>query len=104
YVRPGTRRDLLSFPTRRSSDLETARGGLLRAGLGYSGPDVSCCLNVSADHLGLRGVHTLEQLAEVKRIPIEVTRDTVVLNADDRSEEHTSELQSRENLVCRLLL
>ena len=63
--------------------LETARGGLLRAGLGYRHPNVACCLNVAADHLGLGGVHTLEQLAEVKRIPIEVARDTVVLNADD---------------------
>ena len=63
--------------------LETARGGLLRAGMGYSGPDVACCLNVAADHLGLRGVDTLEQLAAVKRIPIEAARDAVVLNADD---------------------
>jgi cyanophycin synthetase len=46
-----------------------------------------------SDHLGLGGVDTLEQLAEVKRIPIEVARDTVVLNADDplclRMAEHT---------------
>ena len=63
--------------------LETARGGLLRSGLGYSRPNVACCLNVAADHLGLRGVDTLEQLAEVKRIPIEAATDAVVLNADD---------------------
>ena len=63
--------------------LETARGGLLRAGMGYSGPDVACCINVDADHLGLRGVDTLAQLAQVKRIPIEAARDAVVLNADD---------------------
>ncbi len=63
--------------------LETARGGMLRAGMGYSGPDVACCLNVAADHLGLRGVDTLEQLAAVKRIPIEAAKDAVVLNADD---------------------
>ncbi len=63
--------------------LETARGGLLRAGLGYKAPDVACCLNVAADHLGLKGIDTLEQLAEVKRIPIEAATDAVVLNADD---------------------
>jgi cyanophycin synthetase len=63
--------------------LETARGGLLKRGLGYESCDVAACLNISADHLGLRGIDTLEQLAEVKRIVVEVARDTVVLNADD---------------------
>ena len=63
--------------------METARGGLLRAGLGYRKCDVACCLNVTEDHLGLRGIDTLEQLAEVKRIPIEIATDAVVLNADD---------------------
>jgi cyanophycin synthetase len=74
---------VLRDPTVTVAVLETARGGLLRAGLGYPAPDVACCLNVAADHLGLRGVHTLEQLAEVKRIPIEVASEAVVLNADD---------------------
>lgn len=64
--------------------LETARGGLLRAGMGYRNCNVSAVLNVTADHLGSRGVTTLEQLAEVKRIIVEVTRDCAVLNADDR--------------------
>ena len=63
--------------------LETARGGLLRSGLGYRRCDVSACLNVSSDHLGLKGIDTLEQLAELKRIVVEVARDTAVLNADD---------------------
>jgi len=63
--------------------METARGGLLRAGLGYRSCDVACCLNVTEDHLGLRGIDTLDQLAEVKRIPIEIATDAVVLNADD---------------------
>ncbi len=63
--------------------METARGGLLRSGLGYRRCDVSACLNVSADHLGLKGIDTLEQLAEIKRIVVEVARDTAVLNADD---------------------
>jgi cyanophycin synthetase len=63
--------------------LETARGGMLRAGLGYRRPNVACCLNVAADHLGQRGINTLDQLADVKRIPIDVASDTAVLNADD---------------------
>ena len=80
---PIAARMVLSDPAVEVAVLETARGGLLRAGMGYRNCDVSCCLNVAADHLGLRGIDTLEQLAEVKRIPIEVTTDTVVLNADD---------------------
>lgn len=63
--------------------LETARGGILRSGLGYRSCNVAACLNVAADHLGLRGVDTLEQLARVKRVVVEAATDTVVLNADD---------------------
>ena len=63
--------------------LETARGGILRAGLGYDTCDVAACLNVTADHLGLKGIDTLEQLAEIKRVVVEIAEDTVVLNADD---------------------
>ncbi len=80
---PIAARMVLSDPTVEVAVIETARGGLLRAGMGYRECDVSCCLNVAEDHLGLRGIETLEQLAEVKRIPIEVTTDAVVLNADD---------------------
>jgi cyanophycin synthetase len=74
---------VLRDPTVDIAVMETARGGLLRAGLGYRRCDVSACLNVASDHLGLRGIDTLEQLAELKRIPIEVARDTAILNADD---------------------
>lgn len=63
--------------------LETARGGIVRSGLGYNFCDVGAVLNVSSDHLGLGGVDTLEGLARVKRVVAEVTRGTVVLNADD---------------------
>ncbi|MES2883690.1 MAG: cyanophycin synthetase [Pseudomonadota bacterium] len=63
--------------------LETARGGILRAGLGWDWCDVGAVLNVSEDHMGLGGIDTLEQLAEVKRIVVEVAKDTAVLNADD---------------------
>jgi len=80
---PIAARMVLRDPSVDMAVLETARGGLLRAGMGYRSPNVACCLNVAADHLGLRGIDTLEQLAEVKRIPIEVAKDAAVLNADD---------------------
>jgi len=80
---PASAHIVLRDPTIDVAVLETARGGLLRSGLGYRRCDVSACLNVSSDHLGLKGIETLDQLAELKRIPIEVARNTAVLNADD---------------------
>jgi cyanophycin synthetase len=76
---------ILSNPTVDVAVLETARGGLLRAGLGFDECDVGIVLNVSADHLGLRGINTLEQLADVKSVvPAVVKREGhAVLNADD---------------------
>jgi cyanophycin synthetase len=64
--------------------LEIARGGLLRAGMGVPFVNVAAVLNVQADHLGMKGIDTLEQLADVKRIVVEVARDCAVLNADDQ--------------------
>lgn len=63
--------------------METARGGIVKRGLGYNECNVGACLNVSADHLGQRGVNTLEDLARIKRVVVEVAKDCVVLNADD---------------------
>jgi cyanophycin synthetase len=80
---PVSARMVLRDPFIDAAVMETARGGLLRGGLGYAKCNVACCLNVSADHLGLRGINTLEQLAEIKRVPIEVATDAAVLNADD---------------------
>ena len=80
---PVATRMVLSDPSVDVAVLEVARGGLLRAGMGVRHCDVGAVLNVRADHLGLRGIGTLSQLAEVKRIVIEVARDTAVLNADD---------------------
>jgi cyanophycin synthetase len=65
--------------------LEIARGGLLRAGMGVPFVNVAAVLNVQSDHLGLKGIDTLEQLAEVKRVVVEVARDCAVLNADDEN-------------------
>ena len=65
--------------------LETARGGILRRGVGVAHNDVAVVTNISADHLGLGGIHTLDQLAEVKATIVRITRSGgwVVLNADD---------------------
>jgi cyanophycin synthetase len=89
---------VLRDPTVDMAVLETARGGLLRAGLGYRRCDVAACLNVASDHLGLRGIDTLEQLAELKRIPIEVARNTAVLNADDELCLRMADYTQAENL------
>ena len=80
---PTSAKMILRDPHVDAAVLETARGGLLRSGLGYRHSNVSACLNVAADHLGLRGIDTVEQLAEVKRVVVEVAKDVAVLNADD---------------------
>ncbi|MEE4638355.1 MAG: cyanophycin synthetase, partial [Wenzhouxiangella sp.] len=81
---PVSARIILRDPSVDAAVLETARGGLVRSGMGYRSCNVACCLNVSGDHLGQGGIETIEQLAEIKRIPIEVATDAAVLNADDR--------------------
>ncbi len=64
---------------------ETARGGILREGLGYGRNDVAVVINVTGDHLGLKGIDSLEQLAAVKQVVVEAVPRTgyAVLNADD---------------------
>ncbi len=80
---PVATRMVLKDPSVDVAVLEVARGGLLRSGMGTRFVDVAAVLNVQADHLGLKGIDTLEQLAAVKRIVVEVATDTAVLNADD---------------------
>jgi len=80
---PVAARMVLRDPSVDVAVMETARGGLLRRGMGYRRCDVGAVLNVAADHLGLRGIETVEDLARVKRIIIEIAKDTAVLNADD---------------------
>ncbi|MGH9381849.1 MAG: cyanophycin synthetase [Thermoanaerobaculia bacterium] len=80
---PVAARMVLRDPAVEVAVLETARGGLLKRGLGFRWANVGAVLNVQSDHLGLRGVETLQDLAKVKRIVIEVARDCAVLNADD---------------------
>ena len=80
---PVSARMVLADPQIDMAILETARGGLLRAGMGVPEVNVGAVLNVQSDHLGLKGIDTLEQLAEVKRVVVEVATDCAVLNADD---------------------
>jgi cyanophycin synthetase len=82
---PWSSQVVLSDPTVEAAVLETARGGILREGLGWDRCDVGAVLNVSADHLGLRGVDTVEDMAFIKRLVVEVVREdgVSVLNADD---------------------
>ena len=76
---------VLRDPTVNFAVLECARGGLLRAGLGFKNCDIGIVTNVAADHLGLKGIHTIDQLAKVKGVvPETVLPDGyAILNADD---------------------
>ncbi|MBW8731105.1 MAG: tetratricopeptide repeat protein [Terrabacter sp.] len=82
---PAGARGVLETPGLDIGILETARGGMLLKGMGVTANDVSVVTNVSADHLGLQGIDTLDQLAEVKAIVTTVTKPQgwVVLNGDD---------------------
>ncbi len=82
---PASARLLLSTPTIEAAVLEVARGGILRDGLGYDFNDVAVVTNVTGDHLGLGGIDTLEQLADVKAVIVDAVprSGTAVLNADD---------------------
>ncbi len=80
---PASARMLLRDATVDCAVLETARGGILREGLGFRHCSVGAVLNVTADHLGLGGIDTVEGLADVKRIVVEVAGNLAVLNADD---------------------
>ncbi|GGG34213.1 cyanophycin synthetase [Bizionia arctica] len=82
---PASAEFVLKDPTVNFAVLESARGGLLRAGLGFKKCDIGIVTNVAADHLGLKGIHTVEQLAKVKGvIPETVLPDGyAILNADD---------------------
>ncbi|MCV5682290.1 Mur ligase family protein, partial [Escherichia coli] len=74
---------VLKDPTVEVAVLETARGGIIRSGLGFDYCDVGVVLNVAADHLGLKDVNTLEDLARVKSVVPRAVgkRGYAVLNA-----------------------
>ncbi|AZI57241.1 cyanophycin synthetase [Nakamurella antarctica] len=82
---PRSAKMVLQNPRVDFAVFEVARGGILREGLGYTRNDVAVVLNVAPDHLGLRGIDTVEQLARVKRVVVEAVpkSGSAVLNADD---------------------
>ncbi len=82
---PASAEFVLKDPTVDFAVLESARGGLLRAGLGFKSCDVAIVTNVAPDHLGMKGIHTIEQLAKVKGVVPETVHagGYAILNADD---------------------
>lgn len=85
YSGPAGARRILEDPVVEIGVFETARGGILLRGLACESNDVSVFTNISADHLNLHGIRSVEGLAEVKAvIPKTTRRDGVaVMNADD---------------------
>jgi cyanophycin synthetase len=82
---PRSARMVLRDPSVEVAVLETARGGMLREGLAFDEADVGVVLNVTPDHLGLKGIETLDDLANVKSLVVETVRRRghSVLNADN---------------------
>lgn len=76
---------ILKDPTVEFAVLETARGGILRAGLGFGRCDIAIITNIQEDHLGLSDIHTLDDLARVKSVVVRsVKKDGwAILNAED---------------------
>jgi cyanophycin synthetase len=82
---PKSAQMVLQNPTVDTAVFEVARGGILREGLGYDRNDVAVVTNVTGDHLGLGGINSLGQLANVKAVVVEAVprSGSAVLNADD---------------------
>jgi cyanophycin synthetase len=82
---PRSAQMVLDDPSVEAAVLETARGGIIRGGLGYDRADIAVVTNITADHLGADGVDDLDELIHVKALVAEEIRPggTVVLNADD---------------------
>lgn len=92
---------VLKDPTVDFAVLECARGGILKSGLAFRNCDVAIVTNVSADHIGLGGIVTMEQMAKVKSIVPETVskRGYAILNADD-----DLVFKMKENLECNVAL
>ncbi|HEX7314148.1 MAG TPA: cyanophycin synthetase [Pyrinomonadaceae bacterium] len=76
---------VLKDPTVEIAVLETARGGIIRAGLGFDRCDIGVVMNVTVDHLGLKDIETIEDMARVKAVVARAVGQNgyAVLNADD---------------------
>jgi len=82
---PMSAETVLFDPTIDFAVLECARGGLIRSGLAFDTCDISIVTNITEDHLGLKDIHTLEEMAKVKIVVPLTTKETgyAILNADD---------------------
>ncbi len=82
---PASAQFVLQSPDINFAVLECARGGILRSGLGFDECDISIITNITEDHLGLNGINTLEDLAQVKGVLARSTKKSgyAILNADD---------------------
>ena len=82
---PKSAKMVLQNPRVDFAVLEVARGGILREGLGYDRNDIAVVTNIQSDHLGMRGVNSLKDLADVKQVVVEAVprNGFAVLNADD---------------------
>jgi cyanophycin synthetase len=87
---------ILKDPTVEFAVLETARGGILRSGLGFGQCDIGVLTNIQEDHLGLSDIHTLEDLTRVKEVVINAVKKSgwAVINADN---EHCVKIGKRAN-------
>lgn len=76
---------VLKDPTVDFAVLECARGGILKSGLAFQQCDIAIVTNISADHMGLGGIESMEQMAQVKAVVAEtvVKHGYAILNADD---------------------
>lgn len=83
---PYSARLVLRDPTVEVAVLETARGGILREGLGFPECDIGVVLNITSDHLGIGDIDTLDTMARVKSVVVESVHELgyAILNADDR--------------------
>ncbi|HEX8153534.1 MAG TPA: Mur ligase family protein, partial [Thermoanaerobaculia bacterium] len=82
---PASAAVVLRDPSVNFAVLETARGGILRAGVGYDWSNAAIVTNIAEDHLGMRDIHTIEDLAHVKAVTVErvMPEGYAILNAED---------------------
>ena len=92
---------ILKDPNVEFAVLETARGGILRSGLGFKVCDIGVITNIQEDHLGISDIHDLKDLSRVKSVVVEsVKKDGwAVLNGEDENC-----LEIAKSLSCNVAL
>ncbi|HYF51439.1 MAG TPA: cyanophycin synthetase, partial [Planctomycetota bacterium] len=82
---PVSARAVLSDPSVEVAVLETARGGIVRRGLGYDWSDIGILTNIAADHIGQDGIESIDDIVRIKAVVAERVKPggTLILNADD---------------------